>query len=164
MAKPIHTSASVEQFVFSIARKMFHPVRCWLSDTVIQSSLPSSVKNIDQLSQPGHCNWRARHYQGCTNSSWCGVCVYIYVYGGTCAACHTYVMWAELGHCHFLYVPAVLNVVTTRNSTGTKNVLKWNHALGFEFSIQSSVYGATTVVKVSLFCTWTRSTVSFYSM
>ena len=59
---------------------------------------------------------------------------------------------------------AVLNVVTTGNGMGTKNVLKWNRALGFEFSIQSSVYGATTVAKVSLFATWTRSTVSFYSM
>ena len=49
-------------------------------------------------------------------------------------------MWAELGHCHFLYVLAVFNV-TTGNGTGTKNVLKWNRALGFEFSIQSSVYG-----------------------
>ena len=39
-------------------------------------------------------------------------------------------------------MPAVLNVVTTGNDTGTKNVLKWNCALGFEFSIQSSVYGA----------------------
>ena len=29
-------------------------------------------------------------------------------------------------------------------------------ALEFEFSIQSSVYGATTVAKVSLFSTWTR--------
>ena len=73
-------------------------------------------------------------------------------------------MWAELGHCHFLYVPAVLNVVTTGNGMGTKNVLKWNRALGFEFSIQSSVYCATTVAKVSLFSTWTRCTVSFYSM
>ena len=49
--------------------------------------------------------------------------------------CHTYVMWAELGHYNFLYVPAVLNVVTTGNGTGTKNVLKWNRVLGFEFSI-----------------------------
>ena len=72
-----------------------------------------------------------------------------------------YVMWAESGHCHFLYVPAVSNIITTGNDMGTKNVLKWNSALGFEFSIQSSVYGATTVVKVSLFSTWTRSTVSF---
>ena len=54
-------------------------------------------------------------------------------------------MWAELGHCHFLYVPAVLKVVTTGNSTGTKNVLKSNCAFGFEFSMQSSDYGATTV-------------------
>ena len=78
------------------------------------------------------------------------------------SACHAYVMWAELDHCHFLYVPAVLNVVTTGNRTGTKNVLKWNRALGFEFSIKSSVYGATTVAKLSLFSTWTWSTVSFY--
>ena len=80
------------------------------------------------------------------------------------AACRAYVMWAELGHSHSLYVPAVSNIVTTGNGTGTKNVLKWNRALGFEFSIQSSVYGATTVAKVSLFSTWTRCTVSFYSM
>ena len=80
------------------------------------------------------------------------------------SACHAYVMWAELGHCHFLYVPAVLNVVTIGNGMSTKNVLKWNHALEFEFSIQSSVYGATTVAKVSLFSTRTRSTVSFYFM
>ena len=45
---------------------------------------------------------------------------------------------------------------TTGNGTGTNHVLKWNHVLGFEFSIQSSVYGATTVAKVSLFSTWTR--------
>ena len=61
-------------------------------------------------------------------------------------------------------VRPLLNVVTTGNGTGTKNVLKWNRALGFEFSIQSSVYGVTTEVKVSLFSTWTRCTVSFYSM
>ena len=54
------------------------------------------------------------------------------------SACHAYVMWEELVHCHFLYVLAVLNL-TTRNGTGTKNVLKWNRALEFEFSIQSSV-------------------------
>ena len=64
----------------------------------------------------------------------------------------------------FFYVPAVLNVVTTGNGKGTKNVFKWNRALGFEFSIQSSIYGTTTVAKVSLFSTWTQSTVSFYSM
>ena len=68
-----------------------------------------------------------------------------------------------VGPLPFLYVPAVLNIVTTGNGMGTKNVLKWNRALGFEFSIQSSVYGATTVAKVSLFSTWTQSTVSFYS-
>ena len=78
------------------------------------------------------------------------------------STCHAYVVWAELGHSHFLYVPAVSNVVT--NGIGTKNVLKWNCALGFVFSIQSSVYVATAVAKVSLFSTWTRSTVSFYFM
>ena len=62
-------------------------------------------------------------------------------------------MWAELGHCLFLYVPAVLNVVTTGNGKGTKYVLKLNHALGFEFGIQSSVCRATTVAKVSPFDT-----------
>ena len=91
----------------------------------------------------------------------------MYVWRYVChnsSACHTYVMWAELGHCHFFKVPAVLNVVTTGNGTGTKNVFKWNRALGFEFSIQPCVYGATTVAKVSLFSTRTQSTVSFYSM
>ena len=39
-------------------------------------------------------------------------------------------MRAELGHCHFLYVPAVLNVVTNGNGTGTKNVLKETVRLG----------------------------------
>ena len=77
-----------------------------------------------------------------------------------------YVMWTELGHSHFLYVPTVSNVVTNGNGTGTKKVLKWNRALGFKFSIQSSVFGGgtKTVAKVSLFSTWTRSTVSFYFM
>ena len=51
------------------------------------------------------------------------------------SACHVYVLWAELGHSHSLYEPAVSNVVTTGNGKVTKNVLKWNRALGFEFSI-----------------------------
>ena len=65
---------------------------------------------------------RTRHYQGCTNSSWCGICVYIYMYESTCGiiVAHAYVMWAELCHSHFLYVPAVSNIVTTGNGTGTK--------------------------------------------
>ena len=52
---------------------------------------------------------------------------YIYVWSYMChisSACHAYLMWAELGHCYFLYMPAVSNVVTTGNGTGTKNVLK----------------------------------------
>ena len=64
----------------------------------------------------------------------------------------------------FFVLTSRSNIVTTGNGTGTKNVLKWNRALGFEFSIQSSVDGAITVAKVSLFSTWTRYTVSFYSM
>ena len=39
------------------------------------------------------------------------------------SACHVYVMWTELGHSHFLYVPGISNVVTNGNSTGTNNVL-----------------------------------------
>ena len=99
---------------------------------------------------------RVRHYQGYTNSSWCCICVCIYVgryMWHNSSACHAYVMWAELGHSHFLYV---LNVVTTGNGTGTKNVLKWNRALGFVFNVQSSVYGAITIAIVSLFSTCMR--------
>ena len=40
------------------------------------------------------------------------------------SACHVYVMWAGLGRSHYLYVPAVSNVVTNGNGTGTNNVLK----------------------------------------
>ena len=64
----------------------------------------------------------------------------------------------------FFICASSCKVATNGNGMGTKNVLKWNLALGFECSIQSSVYGATTVAKVSLFSTWTRCTVSFYSM
>ena len=64
----------------------------------------------------------------------------------------------------FLILPAVLNVVITGNGADTKNVFKWNRALGFVFSIQPSVYGATIAAKVNLFSTWTPCTVSVYSM
>ena len=59
--------------------------------------------------------------------------IYIYVWRYVChisSACHAYVMWAELGHSHFLYVPAVSNVVTNGNGTGTKKFLKGNVRLG----------------------------------
>ena len=49
-------------------------------------------------------------------------------------------MWAGLGHCHFLYMPAVLNVVvTTGNGTGTKTVLNGTVRLGLSLvsSLQS---------------------------
>ena len=63
------------------------------------------------------------------------VCIYIYICMevrlANSSAFHVYVMWAELGHSLFLYVPAVSNVVTNGNGTGTKNVLKRNRALWF---------------------------------
>ena len=39
-------------------------------------------------------------------------------------------MWVELGHSHFLYVPAISNIVTNGNGTSTKNVLKGTVRLG----------------------------------
>ena len=39
----------------------------------------------------------------------------------TCHVYNVYVMWAVLGHSHFLHVPAVS---TNGNGTGTKNVLE----------------------------------------
>ena len=79
------------------------------------------------------------------------------------STCHAYVIWAELGHCHFLYI-CVSHFKRSNHWNCTGTIFKWNRALGFEFSIQSSVYCATTVAKVNLFSTWTRSTVSLHSM
>ena len=67
-------------------------------------------------------------------------------------------MWVELGHRHILYVPGVSNIVTTGNGTGTKNIFEWSRALQFVFSIQFSVYVATTAAKLSPFSIWTWST------
>ena len=69
------------------------------------------------------CNWRAS-----TGVQIQAGAVYICIYVWRCvchnsSACHAYITRAELGHCHFLYVPAILNVVTIGNGTGTKNVL-----------------------------------------
>ena len=58
---------------------------------------------------------------------------------------HVYVMWAELGHGHFLNVPAVSNVVTNGNGTGTKIVLKGTVRLGLSLVSSLLFYGATTV-------------------
>ena len=91
---------------------------------------------------------------------------YVYVWRYVChnsSACHVYVMWAELGHSHFSYVPAVSNIVTNENSMGTKNVLKGT--MRFCLSLVSCLLSlqryycseSTTVL------TWTQSTVSFYS-
>ena len=63
----------------------------------------------------------------------------------------------------YIYVPAVSNIVTNGNGTGTKTILKGTVRLGLS-CIQSSVYGAITVAKVSLFSTRIWSTVSFYSL
>ena len=62
--------------------------------------------------------------------------VYMWVWRYMCrnsGACHAYVMWAELGHSHLIYVLAVSNV---------QPLGKWNRAHGFVLSIQFSVYGA----------------------
>ena len=56
---------------------------------------------------------------------------------------------------------AVSNVETNGNGTGTKNVLKGTMRFGLTVFL---LRGATTVAKVKLLSTWTRSTVSFYSM
>ena len=112
----------------------------------------------------------------------------MYVWRCVChnsSTCHAYIMWAELGHSHFytcqpflyvpaifirashfytcqpfLYVPAISNAVTTGNGTDTNNVFKWNRTLRFVYSKQCSDYSAITIAKVSLFSTWTRTTVS----
>ena len=60
------------------------------------------------------------------------------------SACHAYVTLAELIHCHFLYVPAVSNVVTNGNGTGTKNVRKGTVSLGL--SLVSSLLSAALLL------------------
>ena len=50
-------------------------------------------------------------------------------------------MWAELGHSHYLYVPAVSNVVANGNGTGTKNVLKGTVRFGLGL-VSSLVFAA----------------------
>ena len=46
-------------------------------------------------------------------------------------------------------------------TTVVKICLKWNRALRLQFNFQSSDYSATTAAKISLYSTFTRSTVSF---
>ena len=50
--------------------------------------------------------------------------VYVYIWvGGTCGiivAHAVYIMWEELGHCHFLYVLAVSNIVVILTFTRPK--------------------------------------------
>ena len=73
-----------------------------------------------------HCNWRASETLSGVYKFELVQYVYIYVWRyvkPNSSTYHVYVMWEELGHSHFLHVPAVSNVVTNRNGTGTKNVL-----------------------------------------
>ena len=74
------------------------------------------------------------------------------------STCHAYVILAELGHCHFLYMPIISTVVhvTTGNGTGTKFCFKWNCALGFVFSIHASVY--------CYYCSESKPILKFYSI
>ena len=65
----------------------------------------------------------------------------MYVRYSTCAT------WKEFG-------TAISNVITTANQA-----LKMEPCAWVCVSIQSSVYGTTTVAKVSLFSTWMRSTI-----
>ena len=84
-------------------------------------------------------------------------------------------MWAELGHSHYLYVPAVSNVVTNGNGTGTKNVLKGT--VRFSFSLVSSLLSSrryycseskTTVYLDTVYCKYllyvsVRSNIGIFS-
>ena len=60
------------------------------------------------------------------------------MYEGMCSIIVAHAMWAtELGYSHFLYMPAVSNVVTTGNSTDTKKFLNGTVRLGLNLvSIQ----------------------------
>ena len=60
----------------------------------------------------------SREFSG-TNFTPTRAITYTYTLTNT-SAWYAYVMWAELDHCHFLYVPAISNVVITGNGTGTK--------------------------------------------
>ena len=83
------------------------------------------------------------------NNVWRYVC-------NNCAR-QAYVMWACLGHSRICTC-----CFKCSNHWKQHGHFKWNRALGFVFSIHSSIYGATTVATVSLFSTWTRSTISIY--
>ena len=101
---------------------------CWLmsknfkliSDFVVNSGNNSEILMVGVVGERAK---RARHYQGCTNSSWCSKCIYTYVWRyvwHNSTACHVYVMWAEIGHSHFLYVPAISNVITLEMAPALK--------------------------------------------
>ena len=74
--------------------------------------------------------------------------VYIYIYVWryvfhNSSACHVYVMWAELGHSHFLYICASRFKCSNQwKRHGHKKCFKRNRALWFEFSIHFSVFAA----------------------
>ena len=78
--------------------------------------------------------------------------IYMWPYVNLYAHARWYVMWEELS------VDPILN-----HSNQLKPTLKmlWIRALRLLFNFQSSDYGATTVAKISLYSTFTRSTVSY---
>ena len=53
------------------------------------------------------------------------------------SACRTYVMWSELGHTIFIHASHFRRTNSHWKLHGHKNVLKWNLALGFIYSILS---------------------------
>ena len=66
-------------------------------------------------------------------------------------------MWAELGHSHFLYMPAVSNIVTNGNGTGTKKVLK--RTVRFGFSLVSSLLSSR-----SYYCSESKTILYLYTV
>ena len=74
--------------------------------------------------------------------------IYMWPYVKLYAHARWYVMWEELSVNHFL-----------KHSNHLKQ--KMIRELRLPFNIEASDYGATNVSKVSLYSTFTRSTVSF---
>ena len=65
------------------------------------------------------------------------------------STCQAYIMWAELGHSLFFNVPAISNdVVNHWKRHRHEKVFKMELRTS---SIQHSLYGTTTVAKISLF-------------
>ena len=97
--------------------------------------------NSTHKSRSYYHNWRASEASETLSGLYKFELVrYIYVWRYVChnsSACLVYIMWAELGHSHFLYVPPISNIVTNGNGMGTKNVLKGT--VRFGLSLVSSL-------------------------